>query len=159
MKIISEGKVPFTHFLLSCENCGCQFTVSQNKDENDFTIHFGECISHCPCCNYEVKFYQNSAKKCYEDGSVKFKPQETPQKDTPTESVEERSRKFWDSTKCTKGCCNFDGYDVCLHKLNFGSVTEQSIKKCEEFGLYGKHAVEVSDRTKEHTSFWKKLFG
>lgn len=40
---------------------------------------------------------------------------------------------FWE--KCER-CKNFEGYDMCLVKSNFGSVTKESKKKCEEQNLF-----------------------
>lgn len=36
--------------------------------------------------------------------------------------------------RCT-GCEFFDGYDMCLHHGNFGSITQQSLDKCKKHNL------------------------
>jgi len=40
---------------------------------------------------------------------------------------------FWKECKI---CTYFDNYDMCLHKRNFGSVTNESKERCKLFGLF-----------------------
>ena len=40
---------------------------------------------------------------------------------------------FWD--KCER-CRHFEGYDMCLVPSNFGSVGNESLRKCEENNLF-----------------------
>lgn len=39
----------------------------------------------------------------------------------------------WEKCKC---CEYFDGYDMCLHKKNFGAVTNESEKTCNTLNLW-----------------------
>lgn len=48
-------------------------------------------------------------------------------------SKENNTSDFW--KKC-KSCEYFDGYDICLHKKNFGSVTDESKKVCKNKNLW-----------------------
>lgn len=57
------------------------------------------------------------------------------EKDNTADNIEENisTSDFWE--KC-KTCEYFDGYDICLHKKNFGSVTDESKKVCKNKNLW-----------------------
>ena len=48
-------------------------------------------------------------------------------------------QNFWE--KC-KHCEYFDGYDLCLHKKNFGSVTDESKENCKNNNFFIEKQVE-----------------
>lgn len=48
-------------------------------------------------------------------------------------------QNFWE--KC-KHCECFDGYDLCLHKKNFGSVTDESKENCKNNNFFIEKQVE-----------------
>ena len=49
------------------------------------------------------------------------------------ENKDSNSNSWWD--KCKK-CKNFEGYDMCLAKGNFGAVTDMSKQVCKENNLF-----------------------
>lgn len=42
-------------------------------------------------------------------------------------------KNFWE--KCNK-CAYFDGYDICLHKGNFGTVTDKTKQRCQNKAFF-----------------------
>ena len=52
---------------------------------------------------------------------------------------EQNKQIFWE--KCNH-CVYFDGYDICLHKKNFGSVTNESKEYCKNNKLYSEKQGE-----------------
>ena len=55
---------------------------------------------------------------------------------------------FWE--KCNH-CEYFDGYDICLHKKNFGSVTNESKENCRKNNFFIEKQVEQKP-IKEHNA-------
>ena len=61
---------------------------------------------------------------------------------------EPNKQTFWE--KCNH-CEYFDGYDICLHKKNFGSVTNESKENCRKNNFFIEKQVEQKP-IKEHNA-------
>lgn len=46
------------------------------------------------------------------------------------------------------GCEFFDGYDICCHHENFGSITQQSLDNCKKHNLLREKIYDTSNSTR-----------
>jgi hypothetical protein len=102
-----------------------------------------DCFENCEeinlCSHHDIlaEIDGNALVKCAENNLKMIKKEVNDKDSTEKNTAPEHNSPDKGSPVCRcTGCEFFDGYDMCCHHQNFGSITQQSLDRCKKHNLF-----------------------